>query len=214
MVRLSITREKGLVVTIPRGFQPDLIPSIVAEKQDWIEKSLRKVQEAGLKKPAKSLPAELDLAAIPEKWQVVYKPLAKKSATLSMQSRGVLVVEGRVTKPLVRAVIKKWMNQRAWQVLPDWLDRVSRQFKLPYNEVSIRDQRTRWGSCSAQKNISLNQKLLFLPPDLVDYILIHELCHTIEMSHSSRFWKLVGQYIPDYKERRRTLREYERKITW
>lgn len=215
MVRLNITREKGLIVTIPRGFRPELLPSMLAEKQDWIEKTIEKLSQTEPAAKKKTLPAEFDLVSIGEKWQVVYKPREVKTVSLKVQARHVLMVEGRVTShPAVRSLLRRWLHERAEQVLPEWLERISRQLKLPYQDVSIRDQRTRWGSCSAQKNISLNQKLLFLPPDLVEYILVHELCHTIQMSHSSNYWKLVGQIMPDYKERRKQLRVYEKKIEW
>jgi predicted metal-dependent hydrolase len=155
------------------------------------------------------------LSAIGEKWQVVYKPKETRGVSLTIHASKVLVVEGKVTAHLAaRTLIKKWLRTRAEQVLPPWLEKVSKQLALPYQSVTIRDQKTRWGSCSSRKNINLNQKLLFLPPHLVEYILIHELCHTVHMSHSSRFWALVKTYLPDYQTRREELRKVEKNIRW
>ncbi len=77
-----------------------------------------------------------------------------------------------------------------------------------FNRVSIKQQKTRWGSCSSGNNLNFNYKILFLPENIADYIIVHELCHLKELNHSKRFWALVGKYIPDYTELRRELRKY------
>ncbi len=79
----------------------------------------------------------------------------------------------------------------AKRVLPDELSRLSKKHDLPFNKVTIRRSRTRWGSCSTKKNISLSCYLVLLPDHLAEYVMIHELCHTVEMNHSDRFWALV-----------------------
>ncbi len=71
----------------------------------------------------------------------------------------------------------------------------------------MRSQRTRWASCSAQKNVNLNLKLLFLPEDLVRYVLVHELCHTVHFDHSPEFWGLLSSLIPHCREMQRELRD-------
>lgn len=79
---------------------------------------------------------------------------------------------------------------------------------VTYGRISMRNQKTRWGSCSSQGNLNFNNRLLFVPEDLADYVVVHELAHRIEMNHSIAFWNVVEKYLPDYKERRARLREY------
>ncbi len=78
--------------------------------------------------------------------------------------------------------------------------------------VKINSAKTRWGSCNRKGDINFTYRLLFVPEKLIDYVVVHELAHLKEMNHSSRFWSVVGQTMPDYKLRRKQLREYERQI--
>ena len=75
-----------------------------------------------------------------------------------------------------------------------------------YGSISIRNQKTRWGSCSHQNNLSFNYKIAFLPPHLADYIIVHELCHTIEHNHSTKFWAQVARAVPNHLELRKEIR--------
>ena len=90
------------------------------------------------------------------------------------------------------------------------LQHFSKQYGFSYHKLSIRNQKSRWGSCSRKGDISLNYRIIFLPERLADYIIVHELCHTREMNHSKRFWALVAMAIPDHRERRKEIRRYER----
>lgn len=77
-----------------------------------------------------------------------------------------------------------------------------------YGSVSIRSQHSRWGSCSSKGNLNFNCLLLLAPPEVLDYVVVHELCHRIELNHSARFWAEVARVLPDYAVRRRWLKEH------
>lgn len=81
---------------------------------------------------------------------------------------------------------------------------------VTFARVSIKDLRTRWGSCSSQNNLNFHYKLVFLPPELADYVIVHELCHLREMNHSHRFWALVRQAVPDYRKKILEIRRIEK----
>ena len=87
------------------------------------------------------------------------------------------------------------------------LEKYNQVYNFKYNRVSIKNQRSRWGSCSRLGNLNFNYRLASLPAELADYIIVHELCHLKEMNHSARFWQLVAQTMPDYLERRQGLRK-------
>ena len=75
-----------------------------------------------------------------------------------------------------------------------------------YTSITIRDQKTRWGSCSAKGNLNFNWKLVLMPPEILDYVVVHELAHRLQMNHSAAFWAEVGKILPDYRERRQWLK--------
>ena len=77
---------------------------------------------------------------------------------------------------------------------------------VSYGTVTIREQKTRWGSCSTKGNLNFNWKLVLMPPEILDYVVVHELAHRIQMNHSAAFWAEVGKILPDYKERRQWLK--------
>lgn len=79
-------------------------------------------------------------------------------------------------------------------------------YGFAYNRVAIRNQRTRWGSCSKRGNLNFNYRIASLPLHLADYVIVHELCHLMEFNHSQKFWDMVSRAIPDHRERRRELR--------
>jgi len=86
---------------------------------------------------------------------------------------------------------------------------LNRFYGFKIGSVAIRNQKTRWGSCSGKGNLNFNYKVMFLPKEFADYIIVHEICHIKEMNHSIDFWNLVGISIPDYRRIRRELKKYK-----
>jgi len=89
------------------------------------------------------------------------------------------------------------------------LEHFNQFYNLQYNRVAIRNTRSRWGSCSSQKNLNFNYRIVFLPKVLQDYLIVHELCHLQEMNHGPHFWALVAEQVPQYHKRMQELRTHE-----
>lgn len=104
------------------------------------------------------------------------------------------------------------MAQKAHALIPlrvrDWAQKIG----VSYGRITIRNQKTRWGSCSSKGNLNFNCTLSLVPGEVLDYVIVHELCHRREMNHSPRFWAEVEKFIPDYKTRRAWLREHGSKL--
>ena len=108
--------------------------------------------------------------------------------------------------PLTKEELDALCDQ-ALAVIPAKAARYAQILHVNYHRITIRNQKTRWGSCSAKGNLNFNCLLMLTPEEIVDYIVVHELCHRLEMNHSKRFWELVGSVIPDYKKREKWLKE-------
>ncbi len=107
-------------------------------------------------------------------------------------------IEYQATKEQARALITERVSWYA------------RHYGVTYQSLSIRNQRSRFGSCSARGHLSFNYRLIFLPPPLLDYVVVHEVCHLRELNHSPRFWALVAETIPDYREKKHELQAFSR----
>lgn len=104
-------------------------------------------------------------------------------------------------------------RQAAKEYIPKRVAYYAQLLDVTYATISIRDQKTRWGSCSSKGNLSFSWRLILAPPKVLDYVVVHELCHRKEMNHSPRFWALVESMIPDYKTHRKWLKENGEKLT-
>jgi predicted metal-dependent hydrolase len=203
-VKLRIAELQNLEITVPYRFNVHEIPSILENNKAWIQKHLANF----VLNNVDALPESVELPACNERWIIHYmKSPDKKIKLLTRHHLKEIVLIGN-TQDIISCFskLKAWLKKRAKLCLPTLLDNISKTMLLRYNKVSIRDQKTRWGSCSAGKSISLNYKLLFLPNRLVTHVLIHELSHLVHLNHSDKFWSLVARYDSAWKEHRRELR--------
>lgn len=200
--RLKVSLERGLEVIVPKGFDCDLIPDILKKKKRWIRAAQERIeQQARFVKPEADvvLPDHVLLPAIGETWRVRYQFANTEWAAVHKERDGRLAIRGNIqSKAACRAALKRWLGRNAKKTLVPWLQRVSEDTELPFNRIFMKCQRTRWASCSRHRSISLNLKLLFLPTHLVRYVFIHELCHTIHMNHSRKYWALLAAKAPGY----------------
>lgn len=106
----------------------------------------------------------------------------------------------------LKSGIFKKNKDLAYGIVKERVDALNRFYGFKYGRITIRNQKSRWASCSKKGNLNFSYKLAFLPPEVRDYIIVHELCHLKEFNHSFGFWKLVSQSIPDYIARRKSLK--------
>lgn len=105
------------------------------------------------------------------------------------------------------AAQEKELRERAKSVLAQRTAYFARQIGVTYGRITVRDQKTRWGSCSQAGNLNFNFRLILAPPEVLDYVVVHELCHRRQMNHSAQFWQEVAQVLPDYRARKAWLTE-------
>lgn len=146
------------------------------------------------------LPNKIELHAILQSIDIIYRPIESAQSISHRIENNKIIFYGAITDFSACApIVIKWLKKLAKVHLKERLDELSAECQLPYQQLSVRAQKTVWGSCTSRKKIQLNYKILFLPEDTARYILIHELCHTKHLNHSASFWKMVASLQPDFR---------------
>lgn len=201
-LRLKLSLQKGLEVIVPKGFDRSRIPEILMKKKRWIQSTKGKIdQQAKFIIPESDivLPDHISLRAIGESWRLHYQDGKARWAGAYENGTDQLLIRGNIeNKTACKTALRRWLARKAHATLVPWLQQVGLDNSLKFNRFYIKCQKTRWASCSRHKSISLNLKLLFLPRDLVRYVFLHELCHTIYMNHSKKYWNLLVSKEPGY----------------
>ena len=193
-VVISITPENTVKVSAPNWIAKSRIIEFVEEKSDWIQKHLKKNK---LKKPKPSFTGNHT-----DEFYYLGSPITLKKILEIANIKQDLPTEKIKTKLL------KWYRQLATEIIEDrvliWSKHIPKKPKI----IRFKTMRSRWGSCSSLDNLNFNWKLIMAPLDVIDYVVIHELCHLIQHNHSPKFWALVESIMPDYKSHKKWLGEH------
>lgn len=213
-LRLVVSAVDGVVVVIPKGYDRRHIPAVLEQRRSWLQKHVARLQgQSAFPRATEDLPESITLEAIGQRWTVAYQPSASATVNLAIPSDRHLLVRGAIhDRRACRHALRRWLAQQAGVHLVPWLRRLSEQARLPFAGVTVRGQKTRWGSCSRQRRININFKLLFLPAASVRYVLLHELCHTVVFNHSPHFWAKVAALEPDYRALHAAVRQAWRAV--
>ncbi|HED31240.1 MAG TPA: M48 family peptidase [Prosthecochloris aestuarii] len=214
--RLTMTRAGALIVQVPEGFDISTLGRLVEKKSSWIERARKRLLD---RNPGHSdnridePPCRLRLQSIGEEWQIRYVNDPSGDIRLSTSGDVSLLVQGdRENHQGIYHVLCSWLKRKAAIELTPRLEQLASLHSLACSGVSVRHQKTRWGSYSSSGRISLNMKLLFLPGHLVHHVFIHELCHSVHRDHSGKFWRLVEAYDPECMVHRAEMKHASRYI--
>lgn len=200
--RITIKPNRQIEVVLPLGMAKREADKLVQQQQNWIQRTLVRMQRQAPVIGESEAPECIALPAIGEQIQVAYVAVQKKPIIWQQEILQLSICADKASAP---ELLRHWLKGYAKEYLPALLKKVALAMRVDYRTVSIRMQKTRWGSCSMLGNISLNAKLLLLPPEVVRYVLVHELSHLEHMNHSVEFWRYVEQFEPNYRKRRQEL---------
>jgi len=186
-------------IVVPNGTRPRAVEQFVARYRQWIDRKVAQYRPLEIE-TGDALPETIRFRASGECWRVEYVE-APGAPKLVIDGERLLLLGELSRTALARHALQRFTMRRAHAILLPLLDRLAVECGLRYSKAQIRRQRTRWGSCSRRGTISLNACLVFQSPEIVRYLLIHELAHTRHMNHSRRFWALVAQLEPCWRER-------------
>ena len=186
-------------IVVPLGVNAHAVRDFVQRFTPWIDRKVAAMQ--CFAEPSDPVPSSIEFAVTGERFAVEWRREARSAL---QQSCNRIVVQSS-DEAAARRQLQSWLKRAAYERLAPRLLRLASELKFPVSRVSIRCQRTRWGSCSTRGTVSLNCSLLFLNFEVVRYLFIHELAHTKHMNHSANFWRLVERIEPDYRRLDRDL---------
>lgn len=186
-------------IVVPVGVNAHTVRDFVQRFTPWIDRKVAAMQSFAA--PSEPVPAMVEFAFTQEKFAVDWRRGARRRLEQTADRIMVQAPDERGA----RALLQRWLKRAAYQRLAPRLLQLAQELNYSVARVSIRCQRTRWGSCSTRGTVSLNCSLLFLTLDVVRYLFAHELAHTKHMNHSASFWRLVEKIEPDYRRLDRDL---------
>ena len=215
---IRITAEGIVEVVIPMRGSESSAHALITKEKAWVQSALKKIAKRTAAAPSlrsTRYPAQLFLGLTGETFSIRYewRDVPWAGARFSKENPGVIEVLGRIldTESHANAILEL-LRRRAVELLPPILEELAQKHGFEYRSSGVRLQKRRWGSCSHRKDISLNAFLIFFPREVVEYVLIHELCHLHEMNHSAAFWRKVEQYCPSSQMLRKKLHYESRKL--
>ncbi len=204
-VALVITADATLVVRAPLDTPLRLIEEAVFAKKRWIHRKIQEIIKAGGPPAAKRYIDQEPFVYLGQTYHLRLVQQPSISLTSELLFPPDFVPQGR-------AKMIEWYWAQAQSILPRRVDYFSQLTGWRYSSLRISGAEKRWGSCNQNGAISLSWKLVMAPMEIIDYVVVHELAHLKEHNHSSKFWGLVQHIIPEYKDRRKWLRQHQTKL--
>ena len=207
-----------VIITVPPGFEDSVFPL----SQDTIEKILQLRGKVVARSGDGRFKLEESLETLTFTVRIGYQSNPRIRVYAAHLDNGVLHISmpvgvdinDEVPQKALQRIVLKFLRQEAERVLPEKLEHWSQYCQLPYRSVKIDSAKSRWGCCSSSKDIKLSYYLLLLPERLIDYVIVHELCHTREMNHGPRFKALLHSYFNDYAAIELAKPKWDRKVSW
>ncbi len=206
-IRITVGDE-GVLLTLPERVAERHGHAFVAERRDWILRTLAQIETTEQIVASRSL---ADGAVVPFVGQSLtlrlsVGPSGRVTPRPALGELHVRVPDER--RETVAAALERWYRRQAREIFTERLDRVVARNGTSYARVAVRDQKTRWGSCSTSGTISFNWRLLLAPESVLDYVVEHEAAHIEVRDHSPRFWALLDERVPDWRQSRDWLRTH------
>lgn len=206
---LSIeVKPPGIVkVTAPYRTSRDKILEIVKGKGKWIVEKLAIAETVEYKNPRKEFISGEELLYLGKGYplQLVFDNKVKRIEVGLSQERFV-VITNTEDRDKIKDAVEAWYRKQGQAVVHERVEYYKEIINREPKSVKVKEQKRRWGSCTSRGDIYLNWKCIMAPIELIDYIVVHEMCHLIYMDHSAHFWGEVRRVLPDYRERREALK--------
>jgi predicted metal-dependent hydrolase len=212
-VQLEVRRQTGLTVVVPHSYKIGQLPGLLESKERWISSNLARFSHFQSSSIKKKLRSGDTVPYLGRDVELVKQENHTGAGGVTLEGNTLAVSPILFRDGILELALEHWYRAEAAKLIGERAYKLSTQMGISYKRITIRGQKTRWGSCSYKKNLSFNWKLLMAPEPVIDYVIIHELIHLKEMNHSKRFCKLVAQHCHRWREHRKWLKQHEANLT-
>ena len=217
---LIIEKNRTLKVLAPLRCPDDYIEKLLEKKMNWIHKHFSQLEAINIEKSElKTFKFENNspFNLMGKVWTVKHCSVKLKmdeKIELSTKDQHLMIYSRAFNYEKLYAQMDKWVKEYAKKKLSEQVQLKSEDLKLYPTKISIKNQKSRWGTCTSKGHIMLNWRLIFAPPSIAEYVIIHELCHMRHMNHSALFWLEVEKYDSTYKTQRDWLKRNGHLLEW
>jgi predicted metal-dependent hydrolase len=208
-LRLEVRQQTGLTVIVPLSYNIRQLPRLLESKERWISSNLARFSHFQSLSAEKELRSGDTIPYLGRDLELVKRENHDGVGSITLEENTLAVSPILFKNGILKLALEHWYRTEAAKLINERADKLSSQMGISYKRIVIRGQKTRWGSCSRKKNLSFNWKLIMAPEPVLDYVIIHELTHLKEMNHSKRFWELLAQYCPGWREYKKWLKQHE-----
>ncbi|OFW77540.1 MAG: hypothetical protein A2201_00690 [Alicyclobacillus sp. RIFOXYA1_FULL_53_8] len=196
-ITIYVQVERILVRT-PVKTSLTTVAGLLESRTNWIEEQVRRLQQERSEQPSWPI-SSLLLHGVPH--PVHYRQKATGLIAIEVMNEAIYIDSALFPdSPAVKGALIDWLRTLAREELKRRVEWWSEKLNCTVQTVRVKDLRSRWGSCSVRGNVNFNWRLIMAPPEAMDYVVVHELCHLREMNHSARFWGLVERALPTYEK--------------
>jgi len=199
---LTVLKDGVVLVKAPLTMKDDVINKFIEDKQDWIRSKLMIVNNTKTK--FDDIMHYHRFLLYGNKYSLLLDNVKKIETNNNFQ----IIMPIKTEREKILKSLKSWYKKAAKQILADRLAFIENRVRLKSKMLKISDSKGKWGSCNTLGIISFNWRVIMLPPKIIDYVIVHELCHLVEMNHSQKFWGLVEKFLPNAKNLKKEIKEY------
>lgn len=200
---LSILKDGQVVIKAPLKMSNDAINKFVYEKQKWIREKLAIIESS--KQKFDEIMHYKKFMLFGNKYSLKLANVKKIETSSNEMS---IYIPKTIPEDKIMIKLKSWYKKTAKNILEERVGYISNLIKLSPNSIRISDSKGRWGACNSKGNVSFNFRVVMLEPAIIDYVIVHELCHLVEMNHSKRFWNLVTSFLPNASTQKNKIKEF------
>ena len=192
----------GVTVVIPEGknLEPE---EFLHEKKDWVLDKQKEIENYWARIPEREFEEGETFPYLGEEYELSFTP----GNRFDIVDGRIMIPEEKANDSSLKDVIEELYREKAREKILEIIGEYREELDVDFNKLYIRNQKTKWASCSSKNNLSFNWRLMMAPEKVLEYVVVHELLHLKEPNHSDRFWSLMEDVMPDYRERRRWLKE-------